>query len=75
MDKPLLSADKIQLADIINDFRYNTKPTDMSPPNMKQEQLTIRNLAIIDLTNKIASEMAPEDREKFLERALARRGE
>ena len=72
-----LSAVHSAIADCINDFKFNTLPNNMSPPMQAPEQLVVRNLAIIDLTNKIADTLRVEDdladKDAFLKLALSKR--
>lgn len=72
-----LSCTAVAVADAIHDFRFKTVPYDTSPPNLTQEQQTIRNLAIIDLTNAVAEALLIEgdllDKDAFLSRSLTRR--
>lgn len=72
-----LTNEQNKIADTINAFKFDR--TDLSPPNMTQDQMTARNLAIIDLTNKLADVIVgpashmPQERDAFMTLALRRR--
>jgi hypothetical protein len=71
-----LSALHTAIADAINDFKFGVAAKDTSPPNLTPEQLTIRNLTIIDLAKNIAGSILfddGEDEQRFLQPALSRR--
>ena len=72
-----LTNEQNKIADVINKFKFDL--SDLSPPNMTQEQMTARNLAIIDLTGKLADVIvgptshSPQERDAFMTVALRRR--